>query len=92
MPDQPDQARRLSRNRVNAVTTTVGLSGVAGAFALAFVLPGSTHSTTSGATNDTTSTTQSTTGSTNSGSTTTTSPTEAPQSTSQAPQATSGGS
>ena len=92
MIEQPKQTRRRDRARMNAVTSAVGVSGIAGALALAVNLPGSTHSSSSSSSSGSTSTapsTNSTTTTQNQGTTTTS---QAPQSTTQAPQATSGGS
>ncbi len=90
MSQQPNSARKRDRTRMNVVTSAVGVSGVAGALALALNLPGSTHnaSSSSSTTNSTTEN-QSTSESTTQG---TTSTGQAPQSTTQSPQATSGGS
>lgn len=107
MTDQPDRERRRGRSRVNAVTSAVGVSGIAGAVALAAVLPGSHASTSSSTTTSSTSTsTDPTSNSDNSSSSnsttddsttdnsnsTTTNQAPAPDTTTSPAHATSGGS
>lgn len=87
MPEQPILTRRRDKTKVNAVTTGVGVSGIAGALVVALTLPGVTHHSVSGTSSSTSSTSSSAT------TTTTTETTSAPQSAAtESADATSGGS
>lgn len=91
MPEQQQRTRRRDRAKLNAVTSAVGVSGVAGALVVALTLPGSGK----GGSSTSTGTDSVSTGSDDSATTTvpaTTTTTSAPQSTSDSAQATSGGS
>jgi hypothetical protein len=87
MPEQPVHTRRRDKARVNALTSGVGVSAIAGARVVALTLPGSAHRAASGTLPSTSSTTSTATA------TATTETTSAPQSAAtESADATSGGS